>query len=139
MISFQIPGEPVPFARAGSNKSRRFTPPKQSDFMAVVRLYASRAMAGQEPFDGPLALRVRAVYLVPASWPQKRKDAARWKSSKPDADNIVKILKDAMNTIVFYDDAQVASLQVQKIYGPVAGVTISISRLEGVSMWEASQ
>jgi Holliday junction resolvase RusA-like endonuclease len=136
MFAFTIPGDPIPFARAGSNKGRRFTPKKQGDFMGVVKLFAQRAMAGKPPLEGPISVRVRAVYLTPASWSQKRKDAARWKTSKPDADNIVKILKDAMNTIVFRDDAQVAVLHVQKIYGPVAGVTVEVASLEGVSMWE---
>lgn len=130
MIAFTIPGEPVAFARAGAQGKRRFTPKKQSDFMGTVRTYASRAMNGGVPMDGPIEMQVRAVYLVPESWSQKKKAAARWKASKPDADNIAKILKDAMNTIVFRDDAQVASLTVQKVYGPIAGLTVSVQPLE---------
>lgn len=129
MIAFRIPGEPVPFARAGAQGKRRFTPKKQSDFMGVIKLFAQRAMAGAEPMDGPLELSIRAIYLVPESWPAKRKAAARWKSSKPDADNITKIFKDAMNTIVYRDDAQVACLTVQKVYGPVAEVIVSVQQL----------
>lgn len=129
MIAFHIPGEPVAFARAGAKGKRRFTPKKQSDFMGMVRLFASRAMKGGRPIAGPVEMQVRAVYLVPESWSQKKKSAAHWKASKPDADNIAKILKDAMNTIVFEDDAQVASLTVQKVYGPISGLTVSVQSL----------
>lgn len=131
MISFSVPGEPIPFARAGANGKRRFTPPKQASYMSIVRMFARRAMGprGGEPFDGPLALTIRATYLVPASWSAKKKSEARWKESKPDADNIAKLLKDAMNTVVYRDDAQIAELVVQKKYGPIASVVVSVESL----------
>jgi len=129
MIAFQIPGEPVAFARSGGKGTIRFTPKRQRDFMALAQLAASRAMENQEPFAGPVEMVVRAVYLVPRSWPKKKADAAWWRTSKPDADNIAKIISDAINTIVFADDAQVASLTVQKMYGPLAGVTVSVAAL----------
>jgi Holliday junction resolvase RusA-like endonuclease len=131
MIAFQIPGEPVAFARSGGNGAIRFTPKRQRDFMALVQLAASKVMENQEPFAGPVEMVVRAVYLVPRSWPKKRADAAWWRTAKPDADNLAKIISDAINTIVFVDDAQIASLTVQKIYGPLAGVTVSVASLEG--------
>jgi Holliday junction resolvase RusA-like endonuclease len=130
MIAFHIPGEPVAFARSGGKGVVRFTPKRQRDFMALVQLAASKAMADQEPFAGPVEMVVRAVYLVPRSWPKRKADAAKWRISKPDSDNIGKIIADAMNTIVFADDAQVASLTVQKMYGPLAGVTVSVSTLD---------
>jgi Holliday junction resolvase RusA-like endonuclease len=129
IISFVVPGEPVPFARAGANGKARFTPRKQADFMAAIRLYAQQAMGETAPIDGPVELCLRAEYLVPASWPKKKKDAAKWKASKPDADNLAKIFKDAMNTIVWKDDAQVASLTVQKTYGLFARVTVTVAEL----------
>lgn len=129
MVAFIIPGEPVPFARAGSNKGRRYTPSKQLAYMGVIKLFAQQAMAGEPPMEGPVGLSIRAVYLIPASWTKKEKAAAVWKSSKPDADNLAKIFKDAMSKIVFADDAQVADLQVQKVYGLRAEIIITVSPL----------
>jgi Holliday junction resolvase RusA-like endonuclease len=133
MIGFVVPGEPIPFARAGAFGKRRFTPKKQSDYMGCIKLFAQQAMAGAAPLDGPLALAIRAVYLVPESWSNKRKAAAVWKSSKPDADNLAKIFKDAMSKIVFCDDAQVADLQVQKVYGLRAEIIVTVCPLDGVA------
>jgi Holliday junction resolvase RusA-like endonuclease len=130
MIAFHIPGEPVAFARSGGKGAVRFTPKRQRDFMALIRLAAAQAMSGQEPFAAPVEMVVRAVYLIPKSWPKKKADTARWRTSKPDGDNLAKIISDAINTIVFADDSQVASLTVQKMYGPLAGVTVSVSTLE---------
>lgn len=129
MLAIEIPGEAVPFARAGSNGKRRFTPPKQAKAMQDIKLFAIRAMAGQGPLEGPLEMNVRATYLVPASWSQKKKDAAVWKSSAPDADNLAKLTKDSLNKIAYQDDAQIASLTVQKRYGPIAPLVITIAEL----------
>lgn len=124
-IAFNIPGEPVAFARSGGNGKVRFTLKKQRDFMALVKLAAHKAMDGHPPLEGAIELKIRAVYRVPTSWPKKRAAAAKWRTSKPDADNIAKLVSDACNEIVFGDDAQVVDLHVQKLYGPIAGVTVS--------------
>ncbi len=129
MIAFTIPGEPVAFARSGGNDKIRFTPKRQRDFMALCKLAAHKAMDGAEPMQGPIELQIRATYLVPKSWPKKRAATARWRTSKPDADNIGKIIADAMNEIVYVDDAQVAHLTVQKTYGRVAAVTVSAMQI----------
>ena len=129
MIAFSIPGEAIAFARSGGSGSVRFTPKRQRDFMALVKLAAHKAMDGEPPLDGPIELQIRATYRVPASWSKKRAATARWRTARPDADNIAKIIADAINEIVYGDDAQVVNLTVQKVYGPIAGVTVSAMRL----------
>ena len=129
-VAFTIPAEPIAFARSGGNGKVRFTPKRQRDFMALVQLAAHTAMNGQPPIDGPIELCIRAVYRVPSSWSKKRAAEARWRTSRPDVDNLAKLICDALNEIVFGDDAQVATLIVQKMYGPIAGVTVSAARLD---------
>jgi len=130
VICFVVPGDAVPWSRAGSNSGHRYTPKRQASFMGAIKLFASQAMAGAEPIEGPVELSIRATYLIPASWPAKRRAKAAWKASKPDADNLGKIVADALNSLAYADDAQVASLIVQKRYGPLAGLTVSIASLE---------
>ena len=130
MIAFVIPGEPVAFARSGGNGKVRYTPKRQRDFMALVKLAALKAMDGASPMAGPVAMTIRATYLIPKSWPRKRAANARWRMSKPDADNIAKLVADSCNEIVFEDDAQVAELTVQKRYGALAGVTVTVAPLD---------
>jgi len=133
-ISFFVPGDPVPFARTGANGAQRFTPKKQRNGMAVARLCAERAMieAGRKPIEGPVQLTVRAIFVIPASWPKKKQAAAHWKCSKPDLDNIVKLIKDAVKSVVWIDDAQVSKLDAEKIYThalPV-GVSVTVEELQ---------
>lgn len=132
MIEFTVPGEAVPFARAGALGKRRFTPKKQFDHMGVVKLFAQRAMNGAPPISTAVALRIEASYLHPDSWSGKKKAATSWKTSKPDADNIAKLIKDAIGTIVFVDDALVTRLVVEKRYGTAAFVRVVVEELRPV-------
>jgi Holliday junction resolvase RusA-like endonuclease len=102
------------------------------NYEGVVAGCAAQAMGAREPFEGPLRVTIRATFLVPKSWTQKRKNAAVWKTSKPDADNLAKIV-DALNAIVWRDDAQVCELTVQKRYGTIAGLTVSVETLPATS------
>lgn len=138
-ISFTIPGEPVAFARSGGNGTVRFTPKKQRDFMALVRLSAYQAMDGMPPFEGPLFMEVTAQYLVPKSWPKAKAADAFWRVSKPDVDNIAKLVADSLNEVVYQDDAQVSRLIVQKNYSDVAGVSVRIASLEATQCLSAHQ
>lgn len=126
MIRFEIPGEPLAFARAGRNGKFSFTPAPQQSFMGMIKAAASQEMQGRAPMEGALTMRIVATYLVPPSWSKKRKAAAKWKTSKPDADNLSKIVKDALSKVAYVDDAQVAVLSVAKMYGPVASLLVTV-------------
>ena len=128
-VCITIPGEPVSFARAGSNGKRRFTPKKQADYMTAARHFAARAMEGRAPIEGPVEMEVEAVFLVPDSWSKTKRAAAVWKASKPDASNLVKIVEDAFNGIVYRDDAQIARSLVVKRYGVAASINLIVRPL----------
>lgn len=53
-----------------------------------------------------------------------------WPVKKPDADNIAKIICDALNGIAYRDDTQIISLKVLKIYDKGSGVQVNIKELE---------
>ncbi len=124
-----VPGQAVPYARSGGHGKVRYTPGKQRNYMAVVKDLARERMGNTPPFAGPVHLLVRAEYLIPASWSKKRKLEARWKISKPDGSNLLKITEDAMNKIVYVDDSQIACITVQKVYSVFERVTITVQEL----------
>lgn len=133
IIKFTVPGIPTPWARAGGGSSVvRFTPAKQRSAMGVIKLIGSQAMAGARPLEGPVSLEVVAVYPWPASWSRKRRlePAAKWKTSRPDVDNVcIKIVADALNGVCFLDDAQIAYVRASKVYGDFPGLTVRIGSL----------
>lgn len=118
-ISFTIPGSAVPYARTGGGASKpRFTPKRQRDAMAVVKLAAARAMEGRPLMEGAIWLTVEAHYQIPRSWSSKRRQREGvWKVSRPDLTNIVKLVEDACNKVVWVDDAQIAAMSLSKRYG----------------------
>ena len=133
MIAFEVPGEPIAFARTRMNSAgRRFTPTRQANYGNLVKTIAAEKMANVKLFAGPVSIQIRAEYMHPASWSQKKKDATRWKTSKPDADNIGKLVADAMNGIVYADDAQVSDCRVQKIYGLRDRIVVEVSSLDAL-------
>lgn len=79
-----------------------------------------------EPMTGPLALTV--TWLYPKGRNHK---AGEWRSTKPDTDNIEKLLKDCMTKCGFWkDDAQVVRETVGKLWAedPV-GIEIEVEEL----------
>ena len=52
-----------------------------------------------------------------------------YKISKPDRDNIAKIMMDNLNGVVYYDDSIVAAGDITKIYGLVPRTEITITTL----------
>jgi Holliday junction resolvase RusA-like endonuclease len=137
-VDFVIPGQPVgkgrpKFARRG-NFVTTYTPEKTASYENLVKVAAQTAMKGANP----LAVAVSAVIVLrvmpPASWPQKKRTAALAgeirPTSKPDIDNVIKGIFDAMNDIVFLDDKQVVDLYVRKEYATRAE---AIVRVQGLS------
>ena len=54
-----------------------------------------------------------------------------YKTSKPDTDNLIKLLKDCMTKVGFWkDDAQVASEINEKFWAAVSGIYIRAEELE---------
>lgn len=141
MIEFIVPGQPVPkgrpkFARRGKNVVA-YTPAKTVAYETLVQRAAGAAMAGREPTARPVRLVVALALQVPASWSKKRQAmaiaGAIRATKKPDADNVLKGLKDGCNGIVWRDDAQVVSIELSKAYGAAPHAAVSILELEGES------
>lgn len=107
-----------------------YTPAKTREFETLVGLAAKRAMCQRPPVASGQALFVQiTVSLVPPlSWSKKRRSEAfgAFCSKKPDTDNVAKAILDAMNGIVYEDDAQVVGLIVQKFYAEKDEINIKV-------------
>jgi Holliday junction resolvase RusA-like endonuclease len=112
---------------------RVVTPPKTRRWEQDARLMARQRMGDAPPLAGPLRAEVIAVFVPPASWPGWKREAALQglvaHTCKPDADNIAKAAKDALNGVVWGDDAQVVTLAASKMYGHRAEVRIIVEQM----------
>ena len=126
MIEFFIPGKP-PTATAQQKGQNRLTgayykPQKLKDAEQHYLAWAAQHRP-KEPLEGALCLSV--VFGFPETLKHKSGDP---KTSKPDTDNAVKLLKDCLTKLGFWrDDAQVARETVTKIYAGNPGVLVRIS------------
>jgi Holliday junction resolvase RusA-like endonuclease len=130
MISFFVPGEPRGKQRARVTRRGTYTPKETVAAERAIGWACKQAMAGRKPLEGPIELSVYAHFTPPASWSEKKRRSAKWKVSKPDLDNLIKVVKDALNKIAWADDAQVARVKAQKSYTGTPGLLIEVEDLE---------
>lgn len=126
-IHVVVPGEICPWKRAQRRRFANggvttFTDPKVEAYHGVVRMAAAAAMAGRPPIEDPVLLSVLAVFPIPKSWSGKRQREAlaelRHKTTRPDLENSIKGCLDAMQSVVYRDDAQIVGyFACCKIYG----------------------
>lgn len=140
MIKFiiDLPPRPKERPRFGGRHGQRghaYTPQATRRYEALAAARAREVMAGRPPIPKgtPLRIRVLAVFEVPKSWSQKRRQAAiqgcMRHTTKPDFDNSVKSVCDAFNNIVYADDSQICSSQIDKVYGEKACIKFFIEEI----------
>ena len=80
------------------------------------------------PIPGPVYLKVMWLF------PRKKHRNGEWKVTKPDTDNLQKLLKDCMTECQFWkDDAQVCVEHVEKRWADHPGIWIELDELGGES------
>ena len=90
-------------------------------YMARLKDYAPKI-----PFEGAVALTTRWYYKPP-----KAHKNEFYKTTAPDTDNLVKLLKDCMTKCGFWkDDAQVAVECIEKQYSDIEGIHIRIAKVK---------
>lgn len=125
-----VPGRPVPKgrARAGVGKSGKpfmWTPDKTTSTERVIREKVVEWMDAnglQEPHPGPVRVVVVNLYSRPGP-------NSYWEGKQPmgghgDVDNLMKVVMDAMNKVLFRDDAQIVDGRSIKRYADRPGVYI---------------
>ncbi len=137
-IEFEHPGPPVPKARPRVTRYRgTYTPEKSKRYQEALAWSARAAFGSGPPLEGPVTVEIEAWLPIPTSWSNKRKTAAAtgqiWPTTKPDVDNLCKNALDAMNGIVYKDDAQVIKETLFKGYHdtPCLRVTVIQVHQEG--------
>ena len=132
--SFTVPGPPVGKQRARTVTQggwvHSYTPAKTAAYESLVASTYKSSYPGAEAATGAVQVVIHAFYKVPLSWPlEKRKKALAGMipvSVKPDLDNVLKIVTDALNGVAWVDDKQIVYATVQKIYADMPRVEVEI-------------
>ena len=98
------------FARGG----HAYTPKGTREYERAIReAFENAPEKPPEPFSGPIDVTIVTSRQLPKSAP---KSVIREPDMHtPDADNVAKIVLDALNGVAWLDDAQVTSLTVVKL------------------------
>lgn len=128
MIDFFIPMESPPTAthqmKKVNFKTKSFYEPKEVKEARrnfIEMLYPHRPSS---PIMGPVQLTTKWCY------PPGVHNAPSYKTTKPDTDNMIKLLKDCMTKLGFWkDDAQVASEITEKFWATPTGIYIKVELL----------
>jgi Holliday junction resolvase RusA-like endonuclease len=89
--------------------------------------------APKEPIKGAIRLHVEFAFPHLSRTPKRERDLAIYKTTKPDTDNMIKGLKDAMTELGFWlDDAQVCIEDVRKYHYKKPAIYVEIEEI-GVS------
>lgn len=112
---------------------RMVTTKKTESYESLIGILAKQQMKGREPFLCPIRVDITLFYPISKSWPATKKlDAQLGKigaTVKPDIDNCVKAIYDALNKVVWNDDAQVVDEHVCKLFSDEPRVDVRITPL----------
>jgi len=129
LLKAWIDGEPVAKARPRvtmiGGRARAYTPKKSADWEKHIR-----ANLQCEPTDVPVALKIQFHMPVPKSYSKAKRqqalDGLLLPAKKPDIDNLIKAVMDALNGYAWLDDNQVVQVSAMKRYSEAPGVWIQV-------------
>lgn len=141
-VTFIVPGKPQGKARAKTyhNKNMGFTTtvtPDQTvlyeNFIKECFLQKSKGTFYEK--GTPVSLQITARFLPMSSVSKKRRkemlERKELPLKKPDIDNIVKVVADALNGVAYHDDTQIARVESIKIYADSKeGLEITVGKIK---------
>ncbi|WP_077391678.1 RusA family crossover junction endodeoxyribonuclease [Mobilibacterium timonense] len=115
-----IEGRPVPKGRPRVFRGHAVTPRRtQQAEEQLLAMYRFQNL-GEEPFTGPV--EIHCVFFMPIAktWSKHKQERAAKGllrcTVRPDLDNLVKLVLDALNGVAYADDSQIVRIHAFKKY-----------------------
>lgn len=106
--------------RFDPRSSRAYTPKNTREYVKMIRAAVEKYWGDRDKLNGAVAVAIEANFQLP------KRTVRIFHTQRPDADNIAKACLDAMQGVIFGDDAQVIDLRSQKNWS-VIGNQLSIT------------
>lgn len=132
-ISFEIPGKPMGKQRARTLKNgHSYTPKETVNYETLVRqIFITQHFERQ--LTGAIEAEITAYFPIPMSASKKKREqmisGEIRPTTKPDWDNIGKIICDSLNNLAYHDDAYIVECTVKKFYAEDPGVVINFTEI----------
>lgn len=138
---FEVLGKPQGKARARTfynhklGRMQSITPDKTILYENLIKQSFIESCKSRWFDKEPLAIYITAFYPIPKSTTKKDRaliaEGKLLPTKKPDADNIAKVICDALNNVAYADDTQIVKLVVNKRYAEAEPrVIVYIEKLE---------
>ena len=129
----EFDGKPPGEQRARTAKGFFYTPPQTKKARKKIVIAAKAAGVEMIERGSPVAVEIYAYFPLLKSFSMKKRIAAinglLYPVVKPDVDNILVLVLNALNKVAWYDDAQVVSVIKKKLYGHQGRLFVKISQL----------
>ena len=123
---FILYGEPRGKERPRVANGHAYTPPKTREYEEALRLAWLQERHGF--YTGNVKMRVIAYYKIPKSASKAEKcrmaNGEISPTRKPDCDNVLKIVSDALQGLAYPDDKQIHAMMIEKKYSYVPRVEV---------------
>lgn len=132
IYEFEVPSKIVGKGRPRLNSytGQVYTPTRTKDYESLVEQYFLLKYPRYKTLEGRAKVSITAYFEVPKSASKLAKEQMLGNTisptKKPDIDNIVKIVLDAMNKFAFKDDTQITKIEVEKLYADVEKLCVRI-------------
>lgn len=131
IVNFTIEGEPVGKGRPRHGKYRTYTPPKTKAVENNIA-YFYKVNVGHY-FEGYVKLKLDLYYSIAKSDSKKKRlmklNNELRPNKKPDADNVIKLVADALNEIAYKDDTQIIEIVCRKFYSEIPRIEVTLEDL----------
>ena len=129
---FTVMGEPVGKARPRVTRmGHAYTPEKTVLYENLIKMEFER-QCGEQRVHKPdsVELSVVAYFQIPSSASRKKRGEMEngyiRPTKKPDADNLLKCVGDALNGLAYDDDSQVVQCHVEKWYSDTPRIEVTV-------------
>ena len=106
--------------RVNTYTCKAYTPENTKDYEMLIKQYFKLKYPRFVPLENRVAVKIIAQFKIPKTVTKKDKalieEGLLSPTKKPDIDNIVKIILDALNKMAFKDDNQITKIEVEKVY-----------------------
>lgn len=113
-----VHGRPKGKARPRFAHGHTYTPRETVEYERLIA--TSYREHGGNSHDGECTVKVTAYFTIPKSWTKAKKmevvSRGLSPQTKPDIDNIVKVVMDGLNGVAYHDDKQVVRVVAEKRY-----------------------
>ena len=120
MIRFIIPGEPVSKGRPRVTKWVTYTPDKTVNYDNLVKFSFIEQCKKKEKIEGPISMHITFFFKIPKRTSKKNialmEEGKILPTKRPDIDNCIKSITDALNEFAYDDDSQIVSITAKKFY-----------------------